>query len=56
LVAGYRGRNFLLECKDGAKPPSARALTDDQVEFKAGWRGHWAVVNSPDEAIEVVSR
>ena len=56
LVVGMRGRNWLLECKDGDKSPSRRKLTPDQVEFKAKWRGHWAVVNSAAEAIEVVSR
>ena len=56
LVAGYRGRTWLLECKDGRKPPSARKLTPDQIEFKATWRGHWAVVNSPEEALEIVGR
>lgn len=56
LVAGFRGRTWLLECKDGAKPPSARKLTPAQVEFKATWRGHWAVVTSEAEAIEVVTR
>ena len=56
LVAGYRGRNWLIEVKDGAKVPSARKLTEDQIEFKAGWRGHWAVVISAAEAIDLVSR
>ncbi len=56
LVCGHRGRNWLLECKDGRKPPSARELTPDQIEFKATWRGHWAVVNSPEEALEIVGR
>ena len=27
LIVGYEGRNFLLEVKDGEKPPSRRALT-----------------------------
>lgn len=56
LVAGFRGRTWLLECKDGNKPPSARKLTPDQIEFKATWRGHWAVVNSPEEALAIVGR
>lgn len=56
LVCGFRGRNWLLECKDGSKPPSARKLTPAQIEFKATWRGHWAVVTTAAEAIEVISR
>ena len=56
LVVGYRGRNWLLEVKDGDKVASKRKLTVAQVEFKATWRGQWAVVMSSQEAIEVVSR
>ena len=56
LIVGYRGRNWLIECKDGAKPPSARQLTPAQIEFKASWRGHWAVALSPLEAVQIVSR
>ena len=47
LVVGFRGRTLLIECKDGAKRPSARKLTPEQVEFKVGWRGHWAVQSAP---------
>lgn len=56
LVVGMRGRNWLLEIKDGNKPPSQQRLTDAQIDFKATWRGHWAVVRSAIEAIDVVSR
>ena len=56
LIAGFRGRNWMLEVKHGALSPSRRKLTPGQIEFKATWRGHWAVVNSADEAIEVVTR
>jgi hypothetical protein len=42
--------------KDGRKPPSARALTPDQREWIAGWRGGqvW-VVHSVEQAIEAVT-
>lgn len=56
LLVGYRGRNVLLEVKDGAKPPSARKLTTDQVIFQADWRGQYDVVKSIDEAIAAVQR
>lgn len=56
LVVGFRGRNYLVEVKDGRKPPSARKLTQDQKDFVAGWRGHWACVMSPDDAIELITR
>ena len=54
LVVGMRGRNYLIECKDGAKVPSARKLTPDQIEFKATWRGHWAVAISAEDAVSIV--
>ena len=55
LVVGYRGRNWLVEVKDGRKSPSRRALTPDQVEFVATWRGHWVKVESAQEAVDKVS-
>lgn len=56
LLVGYRGRNALLECKDGDKPPSARKLTPDQMIFRAEWRGQYDVVTSVDEAIAAIQR
>lgn len=55
LAIGYRGKNYFLEVKDGAKPPSERKLTPDQVEWHSQWRGQVAVVNNVDEAIKVVT-
>ncbi len=39
LAVGVAGRTVLIEVKDGAKPPSARALTPHQVRWHADWRG-----------------
>ena len=54
LLVGYRGQNYLVEVKDGAKPPSARHLTPDQVEWHAAWRGGVAVACNVSEAFEAV--
>ena len=54
LVVGYYGKNFLIEIKDGAKPPSKRKLTPEQEQFHIDWRGQIAVVKTLDEAIELV--
>jgi Holliday junction resolvase len=35
LLVGYRQRLYVLEVKDGTKPPSARELTADQVQWHA---------------------
>ena len=52
---GHRGRvSLLIEVKDGSKPPSARGLTPDQVEFHAAWRGQIATARNVVEALCVV--
>ena len=49
LLVGYGTRNFLLEVKDGDKPPSARALTEPQVKWHESWRGSvFTVINAED--------
>jgi hypothetical protein len=45
---------YLLEVKDGAKPPSARELTPAQVKFHAEWKGPIHVVTSVEEALDAV--
>jgi hypothetical protein len=45
---------YLLEIKDGSKPPSARKLTPEQEKFHRTWKGYLFVVTSPDEALEAV--
>lgn len=54
LLCGFRGRNFLLEVKDGSKPPSGQMLTAAESEFFSTWPGQVEVVTSPEHAISVV--
>lgn len=52
LLVGHRNQTYLLECKDGNKPPSARELTQDQIEWHVNWTGGpCLVVNSAEEAL-----
>ena len=51
LLVYRAGRLFMLEVKDGDKPPSARKLTPDQVIFHRIWPVY--VVKNVEEAIEV---
>lgn len=51
LLVGFQGRNALFEVKDGNKPRSARALTGDEMEWIAEWRGSVHVVESVEQAI-----
>lgn len=44
LLVGLRGRNVLMEIKDGNKPPSARRLTPDEQKFMDEWRGDPPVI------------
>lgn len=54
LLVSRAGVNYLLEVKDGAKPPSAQKLTPDQVKFHTDWRGQIAVVNSVEQAFKIL--
>lgn len=52
LVVGYRGRTFLVELKDGRKPPSKRTLSAGQRRFATMWRGDAVLTfTSVDDAI-----
>ena len=54
ILVGYRGKNYLMEIKDGSKVPSARAMTAPQIEWHNGWRGQVAVVTTVAEALAVL--
>jgi len=59
LLVGYMGkdgirRNFLLEVKDGGKPPSKRNLTPQQKVWHASWRGTVDVVKNIEDALKVI--
>lgn len=55
LLVGFRGQNWLMECKrqreDRKKRPD---LTDDQVDWMRDWRGVVHVVLSADDALSFV--
>ena len=56
LVVGVVGVNLLMEIKDGARRRSSRKLTAAQIVFQGEWRGQYVVVESVDEAVEVVQQ
>jgi len=52
LLVSHRGETLLIEVKDGAKPPSARRLTDAEQKFHDEWPGSdLYIVNSVEEAL-----
>lgn len=53
LIVGFRGRTLLLEVKNPEKADRKRS-TPRQVLFRHAWAGHYAVVTTPEEAIDVV--
>ena len=55
-LVGYRGHNFLMEIKDGSKPPSRQGLTPDQTKWHSDWRGDIRTVKNLDEAIMLVTQ
>jgi len=54
LCVGYRGQNYLMEIKDGSKPPSAQKLTPQQELWHRDWRGQSVIVNSPEAALAAI--
>lgn len=52
LCVGIGGLSALVEVKDGSKPPSARALTPDERDFRDTWTGGVYLV----EKVEDVAR
>jgi hypothetical protein len=51
LLVGWHARNFLMEVKDGSKPPSARRLTEDEADWFERWNGQAVTVESPEAAV-----
>jgi len=55
LLVGHHGETYLLEVKDGAKPPSRRRVTPGQKRWHALWRGRRVdTVINIDEAYRAV--
>lgn len=44
LVVGKWGWNYLIEVKDGKRPPSERRLNQAELRFHNGWEGEVLVV------------
>lgn len=54
VLVGWRGRNLLMEIKDGSKAKSARKLTPKQIQWHRYWLGEVYVVESVGEALAVL--
>jgi len=49
LLVGKCGKSIVMEVKSGSN-----CLTEDEKAWKASWKGSYAVVRSPEQAIEVM--
>ena len=56
LAVGLCGINLLVEVKDGDKPPSARTLTPDQVDWWNQWQGWAELVETLDDVDRLCER
>jgi len=54
LLVTFRGQTYLVEVKDGAKPPSQRQLTPDQIKWHGEQRTKVHVVHNVDQALAVI--
>ena len=55
LLVGFRGKTYLLECKDGDQPPSKQTLTPEEVFWHREWQGHpVAIVRDEMEAMRAI--
>jgi hypothetical protein len=55
LLVGFQGRTYLMELKDGNKPPSARKLTEAEEKFHSTWTGgSLYIVTSAQQAVDIL--
>lgn len=54
ILVGRAGQNYLMEIKDGSKPPSQRQLTGDQETWWNRWNGSVMLIESVDQALAAV--
>lgn len=54
IVIGYKGKNYLIEIKDGDKPKSQTKLTEDEIKFHDQWKGQVCIVYSFDDILNIL--
>lgn len=51
LMVGYRNKTYCLEVK---QPGKAADLTEDERAWHLFWRGHAAIVTTPESALRAI--
>lgn len=54
VIVGIFGINLLVEIKDGEKPLSQQKLSQKEKEFHEKWKGQVCIINSVDEAFNLI--
>lgn len=54
LILGYKGKNYLIEVKDGSKSASRKKLTPDEERFHKEWTGQICIVENIDDIIDLL--
>ena len=56
IIVGYKGNNYMIEIKDGAKWKSQQKLTADELVFHMKWKGQICVCNSFEQVFELINQ
>lgn len=54
IVIGYKGINYLVEIKDGAKTKSQKKLTEDEMRFHQSWFGQIIVCECVKDVLKLL--
>lgn len=54
LILGYKGKNYLIELKDGAKSESRKQLTNDEKEFHDKWQGQICIAEGIEDILKLI--
>ena len=54
FIVGYKGRNLMIELKDGAKTKSQKGLTMDESKWHTQWKGQVDKCESLEEICKVI--
>jgi Holliday junction resolvase len=55
LLVARCGKMWLMEIKDGDKPPSQRRLTDDEIQFHKTWNAPVHIIESVSQALAIAA-
>jgi len=56
LVLSFKGRLWLIEVKNGSKPPSAQKLTVSEKKFFDQFGEHVKIINSVSAALDFMKK